>query len=128
MDEVPITPSSINSFTALIGERRMDQLAHALAEAQERLDGASVWHVNSTAAGGGVAEMLQSVLSYPAGADTAALALDSVTAGERLVAFSLASFADGEHRAFPRAAAAAARAGLSRSRYLAARKVVCRRW
>jgi hypothetical protein len=52
----------------------------------------------------------------------AALALDGVTAGERLVAFSLASFADGEHQAFPGDAATAARAGLSRSRYLAARK------
>ncbi|MDQ6806756.1 MAG: hypothetical protein M3065_17755 [Actinomycetota bacterium] len=52
----------------------------------------------------------------------AALALDSVTAGERLVAFSLASFADGEHQAFPGDATAAARAGLSSSRYLAARK------
>jgi hypothetical protein len=39
-----------------------------------------------------------------------------------VVAFSLASFADGEHRAFPGDPAAAARAGLSRSRYLAARK------
>ena len=46
----------------------------------------------------------------------AALALDSVTASERLVAFSLASFADGKHQAFPGDAAAAARAGLSRSR------------
>jgi trehalose synthase len=69
MDEVPITPRSISSFESLIGEERMDEFAGALDSAREALSGATVWHVNSTAAGGGVAEMLQSVLSYPSGAD-----------------------------------------------------------
>jgi hypothetical protein len=50
----------------------------------------------------------------------AALALEDVSAGERLAAFSLASFANREHRAFPGTRVAAARAGLSRSHYLAA--------
>ncbi len=48
----------------------------------------------------------------------AALARDDVPTGERLVAFSLASFAGSDGRAWPGAPAAAARAGLSRSRYL----------
>jgi hypothetical protein len=56
-----------------------------------------------------------------AGAIAAALALDGMSSGERLVAFSLASFANREQRAFPGAQAAAARAGLSRGRYLQAR-------
>jgi hypothetical protein len=51
----------------------------------------------------------------------AALALDDVSAGERLAAFSLASYANREHRAWPGTGVAAARAGLSRSQYLAAR-------
>ena len=51
----------------------------------------------------------------------AALALDDVSAGERLAAFSLASYANREHRAWPSTSSAAARAGLSRSQYLAAR-------
>lgn len=51
----------------------------------------------------------------------AALALDGVSTPERLVAFSLASYANREHRAWPSAAAAAARAGISRGRFLAAR-------
>jgi hypothetical protein len=51
----------------------------------------------------------------------AALALEDVSAGEGLAAFSLASFANREHRAWPGTRVAAARAGLSRSRYLAAR-------
>lgn len=57
----------------------------------------------------------------------AALALDDVAAGERLVAFSLASYANREQRAFPGTAAAAARAGLSHSQYLAARDALVTR-
>jgi len=48
----------------------------------------------------------------------AALAREDLGGGERLVAFSLASFAGRDSRAWPGAPAAAARAGLSRSRYL----------
>jgi hypothetical protein len=51
----------------------------------------------------------------------AVLQLRDVSAGERLAAFSLASFANREHRAWPSTPVAAARAGLSRSQYLAAR-------
>ena len=51
----------------------------------------------------------------------AALALQEVSAGERLVAFSLASYANREQRAFPGTTAAAARSGVTRGRYLAAR-------
>ena len=46
----------------------------------------------------------------------AVLARTDLSMGERLVALSLASFANREERAFPGNAAAAARAGLSRSR------------
>jgi DnaA N-terminal domain len=52
----------------------------------------------------------------------AALALEDVSIGERLVGFSLASYADAEHQTFVGNPAAAARAGLSRSRYLAVRE------
>jgi len=48
----------------------------------------------------------------------AALARADLVGGERLVAFSLASFAGRDNRAWPGTLAAAARAGLSRSRYL----------
>jgi len=57
----------------------------------------------------------------------AVLARDDLACGDRLAAFSLASFAGREHRAFPGAAVAAARAGLSRSRYLQARDRLVRR-
>ena len=52
----------------------------------------------------------------------AVLARDDLASGERLVAFSLASFAGRDDRAWPGASIAAARAGLSRSRYLLVRE------
>jgi hypothetical protein len=51
----------------------------------------------------------------------AALARDDLASGERLVALALASFAGSDNRAWPGTPAAAARAGLRRSRYLEAR-------
>src|SRR5437588_5905549 len=57
----------------------------------------------------------------------AVLARDDLACGDRLTAFSLASYAGREHRAFPGATAAAQRAGLSRSRYLQARDRLVRR-
>jgi Glycosyl transferase family 2 len=69
MHEVPIAPRSAQPFTEVIGDGWSMEFAAALAAARDRLDGSTLWHVNSTATGGGVAEMLQSVLSYPAAAD-----------------------------------------------------------
>lgn len=57
----------------------------------------------------------------------AVLARDDLTGGGRLVALSLASFVDRENRAWPGAPAAAARAGVGRSRYQEAREQLVRR-
>ena len=57
----------------------------------------------------------------------AVLALSEATVGERLAALSLASFASRQQRAWPSTRVAAARAGLSRSQYLAARDGLARR-
>src|ERR1700729_3777329 len=57
----------------------------------------------------------------------AALALRDASSGERLVAFSLASFANRDERCWPGTRIAAARAGLSRSKYLYARERLARR-
>lgn len=57
----------------------------------------------------------------------AAFARNDLPTGERLVAFSLASFAGCDGRAWPSAPVAAARAGLSRSRYLYDRDRLVRR-
>src|SRR5690348_14339110 len=68
MDEVPINPRSPELFERVIGQERTAAFCDALSSARDALNGRAIWHVNSTATGGGVAEMLQSVLSYPAGA------------------------------------------------------------
>jgi len=43
-------------------------LSELAAHARERLEGRVIWCVNSTVAGGGVAEMLRSLLAYTRGA------------------------------------------------------------
>jgi hypothetical protein len=57
----------------------------------------------------------------------AVLALDGLSGGERLAAFSLASFANRAEQAWPGTRIAATRAGLSRSQYLRARDALGRR-
>jgi hypothetical protein len=57
----------------------------------------------------------------------AVLARHGLSAGERLVAWSLASFANRDHRVWPGIPAATARAGLSRTRYLELRDRLVRR-
>lgn len=52
----------------------------------------------------------------------AGLAAQDLSASERLVAFSLASFANSDQLAWPGTSVAAARAGLGRSAFLAARR------
>jgi len=65
-------------FDALIGDQRAAEFAERLAKSRAALNGRTLWHVNSTAQGGGVAEMLQSVLCYlpGAGIDTRWLVID----------------------------------------------------
>ena len=52
----------------LIGDERMARFEQVAEIARETLAGSSVLNVNSTGAGGGVAEMLQTLLSYARGA------------------------------------------------------------
>jgi antibiotic biosynthesis monooxygenase len=68
---------------------------------------------------------LEAVVSRAAIA--AVIARGDLASGERLVAFSLASFGGRDNRAWPGTPAAAARAGLSRSRYLQTREALARR-
>ena len=57
----------------------------------------------------------------------AVLERDDLSTAERLVAFSLASFANSDHLAWPGTPVAAARAGLPKSRYVEARDALARR-
>lgn len=62
MDEVTLPPKDIAPLAELVGAERWAQVQEAWDAAREKLSGHTVWHVNATATGGGVAEMLQAVL------------------------------------------------------------------
>src|SRR3954454_11869861 len=55
-------------LTPLIGAERAERFAVVAAAAREMLEGRVVLNVNSTATGGGVAELLQTLLAYARGA------------------------------------------------------------
>ena len=54
----------LSQFEPLIGAERYGELRRAAAQTSQVLDGATIWNVSSTAAGGGVAEMLQVLVGY----------------------------------------------------------------
>lgn len=64
---VQIPPQPIERFRGLLGDEY--PAFEAVAEwAREAFDGRAIWHVNSTAKGGGVAEILHGLLPYVRGA------------------------------------------------------------
>ncbi len=69
LTEVPISPAPPEQFRALLGGD-YSEVEEAMTTARRLLAGTAIWHVNSTARGGGVAEMLQSLLAYARGAGT----------------------------------------------------------
>lgn len=68
MQEVPVPPLALDRFRRLLGQRSWSAVQASLLRSRRNLEGRTVWHVNSTARGGGVAELLQSVLGYLGGA------------------------------------------------------------
>ena len=68
MHEVTISPASSAPFAEILGDEGRERIDRALRDLRRALAGRSLWHVNSTASGGGVAEMLSSLLPYAAGA------------------------------------------------------------
>jgi trehalose synthase len=66
--EVDVQAIDAARLEPLVGVERMAQFERTAEAAREALAGGSVLNVNSTAAGGGVAEMLQTLLSYARGA------------------------------------------------------------
>jgi trehalose synthase len=68
LQEVEVQALDPARFEPLVGVDRMQRF-YAVADAtREALDGRSVLNINSTAVGGGVAEMLQTLLAYARGA------------------------------------------------------------
>jgi trehalose synthase len=65
---VPIAPLSPERFAGVLAREQADAFAVVVREGRERIAGRVVWNVNSTANGGGVAEMLRSLIAYVRGA------------------------------------------------------------
>ncbi|MBW3661526.1 MAG: glycosyltransferase [Actinobacteria bacterium] len=61
---VPLDSRSIDPFHALLSDDEQAQVERSLARTAADLSGRTLWHVNSTAEGGGVAEMLSTLVPY----------------------------------------------------------------
>jgi trehalose synthase len=65
--EVPLAATPAGSYAGPLGPARTARMRHEGARFAGWLGGRTVWHVNSTATGGGVAEMLARLLPLAAG-------------------------------------------------------------
>jgi trehalose synthase len=68
LHEVKVAPISPQRLTPLLTPAQAAHFDEALARAPLLFGGRTIWNVNSTATGGGVAEMLQSLVGYAVGA------------------------------------------------------------
>src|SRR5215471_1659535 len=67
MQEVHISARGVQPFESLVGAERVRAIEKRAVAIRERLGSRVIWNVNSTASGGGVAEMLHSFLRYARG-------------------------------------------------------------
>ena len=65
--EVSVAARDIADLRALVPADAFTRMVGSLGEVRDELDGATLWEVNSTATGGGVAEMLQFLVAYQKG-------------------------------------------------------------
>ena len=68
MLDIDLTPVPMDRFEAVIGSGPYRRFARSMEEAARCFEGRTLWCVNSSAKGGGVAEMLTSLMGYLAGA------------------------------------------------------------
>ena len=64
LEEVPLPAVAIGGLRDAAGSIAWERLIEAHARARELLSGRAVWSINSTAIGGGVAEILRTMLPY----------------------------------------------------------------
>ncbi len=65
---VPVEPAQIERYRPLLDEPLWGEFSRSMSELAGALQGHTVWDVNSTARGGGVAELLASLIPYDRGA------------------------------------------------------------
>jgi trehalose synthase len=64
LTSVPVPRRPVAQLERIVDPDRYARLLAGAGRLRERLDGTTVWNVNSTATGGGVAEMLPALLGY----------------------------------------------------------------
>jgi trehalose synthase len=62
--EVTFAPRSIAQLEGMARPKDLERFRRAGTSAADALDGRTIWHVNSTSEGGGVAELLHQLLGY----------------------------------------------------------------
>jgi trehalose synthase len=67
VQEVKVSARSLDPFVPLLGRERIQALKRDAEAVRARLGRCAVWNISSTATGGGVAEMLRSLLRYARG-------------------------------------------------------------
>ena len=68
LTHVPVAALPVGRFEDVLSAAQTDDLRRNVARARDVLAGRVVWNINSTAQGGGVAEMLTSLIAYTRGA------------------------------------------------------------
>src|SRR5438067_12303014 len=66
---IPIAPLATDRFASILSDDAAREFEAVVERGRTMLAGRVVWNVNSTANGGGVAEMLRSLIAYARGAD-----------------------------------------------------------
>jgi trehalose synthase len=67
LDEVTVTPLDPERLRAVLAPDALAGFEHTIGRGRELLQSRTFWNVNSTALGGGVAEMLRSLIGYACG-------------------------------------------------------------
>ena len=68
LTDVEVAPLDTERFSSVLTPERYEEFTRGVEQARSLLGDRVVWNVNSTAHGGGVAEMLRSLLAYARGA------------------------------------------------------------
>jgi trehalose synthase len=68
LEQVPVAPVPPDRFREVLLPEQAEELERTIARGRALLEHRVIWNVNSTARGGGVAEMLASLLAYTRGA------------------------------------------------------------
>lgn len=81
MQEVPVARRPLEPFDAVLGRERRIAFAASLHRLAAWMAGRTLWHINATSKGGGVAKLISSALGYAAagGVDAILLARCLVT-------------------------------------------------